>query len=187
MNTLAAAWTITLKDLRAYSRDRVGMVLGFLLPIALISVFGYLMAVAFAGERALPKATLYFVDEDNSAESRRFVSILRESEMLKVLPREGEATSSADELRVLVQNGEAPNALIIPQGYGQSVQEKKLPRLTLLRDPGRVMESRMIAIALSQTVLARQLGRAVAHGDGRGDAPQRDGRHTGQTAYGRGA
>ena len=102
-----------------------------------ISVFGYLMSVAFAGERALPKATLYFVDEDNSAESRRFVSILRESEMLKAPPREGEATSSADELRVLVQNGEVPNALIIPQGYGQSVQEKKLPRSLCCAIPPR--------------------------------------------------
>jgi ABC-2 type transport system permease protein len=173
MNTLLAACTIAAKDLRAYFRDRVGMVLGFLLPIALISVFGYLMAVAFSGDRALPKATLWYVDEDDSPESRRFVSILRESEMVKVLPREGEAGQTADQLRVLVQNGDSPNALVIPQGYGQAVQEKKLPRLTLLRDPGRVMESKLISIALSQTVLAASSGELLP--TAMGEAMRRNG------------
>ncbi len=72
-----------------------------------------------------------------------------------------------------MQNGDAPNALIIPKGYGQNVQDKKLPRLTLLRDPGRVMESRLISIALSQTVLAASSGELLP--TAMGEAMRRNG------------
>ena len=76
MTLLRTAWTVCAKDLRIFTRDRMGLMLSFALPAALVLVFGFLMSFLFSsgGEGGMGKAELWVADEDGSEESRRFVT-----------------------------------------------------------------------------------------------------------------
>lgn len=143
----AAVW-IARKDLRAFFRDRTGVLLGFLLPIALVTVFGYIMQFAFGGEGGMPKVTLWVADGDGSALSKRFVAALHRSAMLNVEPDAGEKVEDAASLRAKVKDGAAHHALLIEPGFGAALAAGKAVPFTLVRDPGRRMESQVLGFAL---------------------------------------
>ncbi|MEX0586370.1 MAG: ABC transporter permease [Pirellulales bacterium] len=154
MKTFAAAWTIALKDVRTFARDRVALLLGFLLPVALVTVFGFIMSVAWGGPGGMPRALLWVADEDDSEKSRRFIELLRKSEMIQVRPRDDEEAADAETARRMVHEGETPLALVIERGFGKAIAEGRLPKLTLVRDPGRTMEDRVVRVGMMQAFLA---------------------------------
>lgn len=161
-NMLGKSWALARKDLRSYFRDRMGLLLGFLVPIAMVTVFGWIMAYAFGGSGGMPKVTLWLVDEDNSALSRQFVSNLRSSNMLEILPKESSSESKKtrgyEELRKLIAAGDAHHALRIPKGFGEESAAGRVPDFSMLRDPGRTMEDRIIQMALMQAFMSNSGG-----------------------------
>lgn len=159
MNALSAAATIAAKDVRAFLRDRTGLILGFLLPIALVTVFGFIMRYAFGGGDGMPKVELWVCDEDHSPVSEKFVKALRGVDMLRVLPRPGDTPPTAEALRQKLADGEAHHAVVIPKGYGAQIEQKSLPRLQLYRDPGRAMEDKIVGVGLTQAFLSSSEGR----------------------------
>ena len=62
MNTLRCSWLLAKKDLRCYFRDRGALVVGFLVPIALVTVFGWVMTSMSGGPGAMPKPILYRIN-----------------------------------------------------------------------------------------------------------------------------
>ena len=86
MNTWSAAFLIARKDLNLYRRDRTGLLLGLLLPIVLVAVFGSVMKFAFGGDGGMPRVAIWVCDEDKSEASQKFVAALREVSMLSVRP-----------------------------------------------------------------------------------------------------
>ncbi len=54
MKLVSDAWTLARKDLRVYVRDSAALCLGFLVPMALVTVFGWIMTFAFGGSSAMP-------------------------------------------------------------------------------------------------------------------------------------
>lgn len=160
MKLLRDSWTIARKDLRSYFRDRTGMLLGFLLPIALVTAFGFIAQVLYGGNSAMGRTTLWVADEDGSDSSRSFVDLLRQSSTLALRPREGEDASSAAEVRQLVLDGEAHHALLIPPGFGAALDAGELPALRMVRDPDRAMEAQMVAIGLVQAYMGATEGRS---------------------------
>jgi linearmycin/streptolysin S transport system permease protein len=105
-------------------RDRAAFVLAFVLPVAFFSIF----AAIFAGSgsrAATRKIEVLAVDEDQSANSRRFLAGLRAETGLNVQTAAA-ATRSAPALpytaataEAAVRRGDAPIALIIPKGFGE--------------------------------------------------------------------
>lgn len=146
------AWALAAKDLRMYFRDRMGLVSSLLVPIALVTVFGWIMAYAFGGGTGMPKVKVWIVDEDKSERSQQFEKTLRASSMLECLPREGEGPISRDELRQKVVDGDAHHGLVIPAGFGAH-DKSTVPDLDMLRDPGRAMEDRILQFSLVQALL----------------------------------
>ncbi|MBK8099459.1 MAG: ABC transporter permease [Planctomycetes bacterium] len=162
MNLWSAAAAIAGKDLRVYFRDKTGMLLGFLLPIALVTVFGMVMKFAFGGDGGMPKVQVWVVDEDGSDQSRKFVDGLRAVGMLSVAPKaEAAATVTGESLRQKVRDGEAHHALIVARGFGEALAAGKEPPLVLVRDPGRTMESRLVGIGLMQATMAAAEGKGM--------------------------
>ncbi len=161
MKLWAAAVCIAQKDLRAYFRDRTGMALGLLLPIALVTVFGMVMKFAFGGGSGMPKVAAWVVDDDGSEGSRRFVAALRDVAMVSVQPKAGAAAITAAAAREKVADGEAHHALIVGKGYGEALAAGREPPLVLVRDPGRAMEARLVGIALMQATMAAADGRSM--------------------------
>lgn len=161
MKLLAASVWIARKDLRAWFRDRTGMMLGLLLPIALVTVFGMVMKFAFGGGSGMPKVELWLVDEDGSPASERFAAELRALPMLAVRPRVGDAPVAAAAARQKVVDGEAHHALLIGAGYGAALAQGDEPPLTVVRDPGRAMEAQLVGIALMQATMAASGGKSM--------------------------
>ncbi|MEO6594757.1 MAG: ABC transporter permease [Planctomycetota bacterium] len=161
MNLWSAATCLARKDLALYFRDRTGLVLGILLPIALVTVFGMVMKFAFGGGSGIPKVTLWVSDEDGSDGSRKFVDALRDVGMLSVLPKLGDDAQTAAALRAKVVDGEAHHALIVGKGFGAALAAGREPPLVLVRDPGRSMEGRLIGIGLMQATMAAAGGQGM--------------------------
>jgi ABC-2 type transport system permease protein len=110
--------------LLALKRDRGALVLSFILPLAFFSIF----AVIFGGQRdTTPKVHVIVVDEDRSEASQDLVKALEKESSLVVATRPAaknkDAPQPAEYTAVTaeagVQAGDAPVALIIPQGFGQ--------------------------------------------------------------------
>lgn len=158
---LSSALTLASKDFRVYFRDRTGMLLGFVLPIGLVSVFGFITQFAFGGGDAMPKAELWVADEDRSEQSAQLVEHLRQADTLRLRPREDEEARSRDDARELVETGEAHHALVIEPGFGDAVTRGEVPELTLLRDPGRSMEDQLVRLGLTQAMMATTQGRLL--------------------------
>lgn len=95
-------------------RDYVALGLTFLLPVLFFSIF----AVIFGGMGQATGGgtegiTVVLVDADQSELSGRIADALRAEPALAVIPGE----QSTEEARALVRRGDAPVAIILPQGY----------------------------------------------------------------------
>ncbi len=150
---MSAAFALAWKDLRIYFRDPIGLLLGFLLPIVLVTIFGFIMGAAFGGSGPAPRVTLYVVDEDGSEASQSFLATLKKADMLRVRPRAGESALTAERAKQLVDDGEASHALIIREGFADTQPNKLEDRLLLVRDPGREMEDQIVRISMMQAML----------------------------------
>lgn len=154
MSTLTTALAMARKDLRLYFRDRTGMALGFLLPIVLVIIFGFVMKLVNGGDSGPSRATLWVVDQDGSEASRAFVAALRAAETLRVRPAADEPAVDEAHVRRDLADGELHHALLLPAGFGATIAKRELPELRMLRDPDRTLEQQMIAIGMMQAAIA---------------------------------
>jgi ABC-2 type transport system permease protein len=157
MKTVSAAWTLAVKDLRGFVRDKTALVLTLLVPIALVTVFGWIMAYAFGGPGAMPQIRLHVADLAQSELSGEFVKQLDESEMLRVrqvVVQDAESDEEERErARQMVRDGDATHVLIIPPDFDKAILSGDTPQFQMFRDPGREMEDRIIQIGMLQTMV----------------------------------
>lgn len=139
------ALVLARKDLRVYFRDRVAVLLGFGLPLALCTVFAGAMG-AIGGDDSVGRIELVLEDLDRSDASRALVAELGEAKGLRLdvleAPTDGGEPATA---RARVAEGDAPAGLRIGAGFGAALaQGDELP-LTLYRDPGKTIEQQILA------------------------------------------
>ncbi len=150
---LNSACILAAKDLRIYFRDPAGLALGFLVPITLVTVFGWLMTYAFGARGGMPKVAIWVVDQDKSLVSEQFIRNLRSSNMLTILPKLNSPAIDAEQLRTKIADGDAHHGIVIPSGFGKSTDTDSLEDLVLLRDPGREMEKNVVQFGLLQALM----------------------------------
>ena len=149
MSTLAAAWLLAKKDLALFARDRTAMLLTFLLPIVLGTIFGTAMAgMSGGGGGAAPTVELAVEDRDQSEASRALIAALERAKGLEVAP--------VPDARRKVADGDMPCGLIVPAGYGAGVAAGRVPDLALLRDPSRTIAQQVVLFQLAPVLLERQ-------------------------------
>lgn len=103
-------------------RDRVALVLTFVLPIVFFSIFALIFGDLIGGD-SMPKVELVVVDQDVTESSRRFVRAIQNEEGFKGPERRDARATVMDDAhaaRTLVQERECDAALIIPKGFGAS-------------------------------------------------------------------
>ncbi|MEC8557215.1 MAG: ABC transporter permease [Planctomycetota bacterium] len=175
MQTLSAGWALARKDLRSFLRDRTALVLSILVPIALVTVFGWIMAYAFGGgSGGMPQVRLRVADLSQSKASQNFVEALQNADMLRVQkvdlsnyqlavqdsveepdgsvsnPAQYDETGVMKSLEKMVTEGDAHHILVIQKDFADKIAKENLPELRMLRDPGRQMEDRVIQIGVMQ-------------------------------------
>ncbi len=163
MSIFSAAWTLAQKDLRSFVRDRMAMLLSILVPIMLVTIFGWIMAYAFGGSGGMPKVSLHVADLDQSTASQDLVAALTGLDMIRLQ----EVKLDPDNLRPvnerlteMIKAGDAHHILIISQGYAAQVSGGQTPTLSMLRDPGRKMEDQVVQISIMQAAMS-ELGGSV--------------------------
>lgn len=139
------------KDLKIYLSDKKGMLLTFLLPIILITLFAF----AFGGvgrKKSTPRpSTLLVVDKDSSKISQDFIAQLDALSTLRlVAKKEGEAVD-------LVQKGKNTAALIFYKGFSEAVTANNPLPLELKYDAAREIQTQMM-LAVVRGKLAHNFG-----------------------------
>lgn len=163
---IPAAWALAKKDLRGIVRDRTAMVLTILVPIALVTVFGGIMAYAFGGSGAMPQVTLHVADLSSTERSDRFIESLAKSEMLKVrrvaIEESASDAEAIEQIRKLVEDGDAHHVLAIPSSFESDLKAGTTPNLAMFRDPMRPMEDRVVQISVMQATISELGGNVFA-------------------------
>ena len=134
-------WVLAQKDLRVYFRDRIGVLLGFGLPIALCTVFAGAMG-AIGGGDGVGRIELVVEDGDRSEASREFLAELAKADGLRL---DVLASDTQDTARQRVAEGNAPAALRLGPGFGAALAAGDDLPLTLYRDPGKTIEQQILA------------------------------------------
>lgn len=132
----------------ALRRDRTALVLSFALPIAFFTIF----ALVFGGRRETPRVRVVVADLDHGRAAAALVQRLA-AEGVTVQPRPSSATAEA-----AVRAGEAPVALVIPEGFERAAagEGRTEARLQLLADPSDPVAPQLVA-GLAQKAAATAL------------------------------
>ncbi len=110
-------------------RDTVALVLTFVLPLVFFSVFATIFGGmgGGGGDSGLPTINVVVVDLDDSDVSRRFIAALAAQESLEIVTAPEPTPEIPDPAPYpllaghrLVREGDAPVALVLPVGFGES-------------------------------------------------------------------
>lgn len=143
---------MVVKDLRLFFSDRRGVIMAFILPIALASFFGSI----FSGNSGPTRIPVAIVDEDQSAISKAIVTAVGADANLAL------STPAADDARAAVKAGKTTVGVIIPRGFGEQAGRAffgsaQKPELAMLYDPSKRAE-----LGLVRGIMTEHVMRAVS-------------------------
>ena len=110
-------------------RDRAALVLNFVLPVVFFSIFAGIFAGS-GNRESMPRVKVALADLDKSPSSAQLVAALQRETALQIIlqpeTKSGSAGNSApfdaQTVETLVRNGDITIAVIIPSGFGASLQ-----------------------------------------------------------------
>lgn len=168
METLFTAFRLAAKDLRLYARDRGGLALGFLLPIALIAVF----ATVFGGMGgddgggAMPKPKLRVVDFDGTSASAKVVKSLEAQAIVRVIPWEKAPPADLAAVTERVRQGEDPVVFVLGRGFEAELAAGRKPPVELVRELSRAIEGTIAEQAVGAALMdahGASMGRLITN------------------------
>lgn len=137
-------WVIAWKDTLIRLRDRRGLMIMFMMPILLTLILGSaLSGVMDGGENTLPEMTVAVYDGDGGDVSKGLLEGVLQSDGLKEKVTLVKKTTS-DEVRQMVESGQASSGIVIPAGLTQSLVDGKTVKIQVLEDPGKATAGQII-------------------------------------------
>jgi ABC-2 type transport system permease protein len=110
------------KELRIISRDRLALVVFFIMPVVFVLVLSLQLQDAF-GDRTVSSMAVLVVDEDADTVGKAVVASLRGNPHLKLELRSGENTSDRV-IRQSVREGQYQFAVLIPPGASKRARTR---------------------------------------------------------------
>ncbi|MEL6907644.1 MAG: ABC transporter permease, partial [Planctomycetota bacterium] len=148
---LSTIRALVAKDVRLFARDRTALFFAFALPIVLASVMGTALGAAMGGgggsSGGVQRIGLAVEDRDGTDASRALVEALEAAAGLSV--------EITDDARRRVADGERAAALVVPAGYGATLDAGEQPSLDLFRDPARQIASQVVVFQLAPVLFER--------------------------------
>lgn len=139
-------WTLIYKDLLQTFKDKKALILSFLLPIVLITLFA-LVYGGFQNKIKDQAQELLFCDEDQSALSQQLLDELLAEKGLRI------TIKPLADAENLVMNGKFPSALLVFKGFADSIQQDKQAPVEFIYDAAREMEMGLTQKALMSTLM----------------------------------
>lgn len=134
-------FTIALKDIRQYLKDRTAVLLSLLLPMVLISIFALMYGGIGKPKEARP-ISLLFTDQDNSELSKEVFTSLNNQDGMQLFAK------SYDEAADLIKKGKNSAVLVLYKGFQDSVEAGNKAPMELFYDEAREIEMGLLQQAL---------------------------------------
>jgi len=131
---------IAIKDLKLFMSDKRALILTFIVPIALISLF----ALAFGGQTSTESrpARLIIADEDKTDQSKRVIAELDSAEEFDV------TVVTLEEAEGLVKKGDESSVLVLHAGLKDSIEAGSTAPIELKYDESKSAEIGILKGAL---------------------------------------
>jgi ABC-2 type transport system permease protein len=145
------------KDFLVFVSDRKSMLITFLVPICIATFLGSIMGNISGGGGGFEKIPLLVVDQDQSQVSAQILASIVKSKSFSA------NVVSLDQAKQQIHDGKVGTAAVFDKGFGQQAVAAMTggpkPRLDLLTDPSKSIESQAVEGSLIQTmvpVIAKQ-------------------------------
>jgi ABC-type multidrug transport system permease subunit len=164
---LRAVWLTIGKEFLLIRRDRVGMFMLLVAPIAVIAAAGFSLAKIYGG-RTAPRGeySVAVLDEDHGSVARAILDALAHQPDLSVITSESrrEAQMTVREKKMAVVG------IVIPGGTTAAIEHGRGAQLILYTDPVKYLQTIKVELALSE--LCRKITAGAAN-DARGQTAER--------------
>ncbi|GAB7087732.1 ABC transporter permease [Marinifilum fragile] len=134
-------FTIAIKDIKQYFKDKTAVFLSLLLPIALITIFALMYGGIGKSEKSRP-VNLLFTDQDKTDLSQEVFSTLDAEEGLKL------ESKTYQEAETLIKKGKRTAVLVLYKGFQDSVEAGKKIPMELFYDEAKEIEMGLLQQAL---------------------------------------
>ncbi len=138
---------ITRKEIKLFFNDKRAMMLSFLLPIALITLFAMAFG-AIGGDEESSPIYLVVVDEDQSAFSKNFISTLDTTKSLSI------EKMNFEDAQKEVKKGDAAALLVFHKGIEDSMHNGNALPIELQYDASREAEVGLLQQALISKLMS---------------------------------
>lgn len=141
-------YTILKKDLKLFFSDKKAVLLTFLMPIMLISLFAFAFGGIGENKATSKPIKLLVADVDNSEDSQSVISNLDSLKGVIVIKKEKEEATN------LVRKGKYVGVLIFEKGFQDSINTGKELPMELKYDAAREIEMGMLQGVLMQSLMS---------------------------------
>lgn len=148
--------TICLKDLKLFFSDKKSVLLTFLLPILLITLFAFAFGGIGGGGNKPKLIKLLVTDLDNSKESKKLLNSLDSIKGLKLIP------TTLEKATKVVRKGKYLGVLVLKKGFKTAMLNNEAIPLELKYDASREMEIGMLQSVLMENLMKGIGEKAIA-------------------------
>src|SRR5208337_3389430 len=154
---LRAIWLTIGKEFLLIRRDRVGLFMLLVAPIAVIEAAGFSLAKIYGG-RDVPRGeySLAVLDEDHGAVARAILDALAHRPDLSVI----HSSSRLDAQQTVRERKLAVVGIVIPAGTSDAIEHGRVARLILYTDPVKYLQTVKIELTLSE--MCRKISEGAA-------------------------
>ncbi len=144
---LRAVWLTIGKEFLLIRRDRVGLFMLLIAPIAVIAAAGFSLAKIYGG-RTAPRGeySIAVFDEDHGAVARAILNALANERELTVI----QSSSRRDAEQTVRERKLAVVGIVIPAGTTDAIEHGRGARLILYTDPVKYLQTIKVELALSE-------------------------------------
>ncbi len=154
---LRAVWLTIGKEFRLIRRDRVGLFMLLVAPIAVIAAAGFSLAKIYGG-RTAPRGeySVAILDEDHGAVARAILDAIAHRPELSVV----HSSSRLDAQQTVRERNLAVVGIVIPPGTTDAIEHGHGAQLVLYTDPVKYLQTKEIELTLSE--LCRKISAGAA-------------------------
>ena len=147
-------FTIAIKDILQYFKDRTAVLLSLLLPIALITIFA-LMYGGIGKPKESKPISLLFADQDSTDLSQEVYTELNDQDGLQLVPK------TYSEAEDLVKKGKNSAVLVLYKGFQDSVEAGKKVPMELFYDKAKEIEMGLLQQALWSNLFGITMSKGI--------------------------
>ena len=140
-----------IKDLKHFFGDRGAVLLSFIVPAAMAILFGFTFGRGGGGVEEL-KINIDVVDNDKTEISQKIIDAVEENEIL--IP----TVVSEEEAYDRVGSGKRSVGLIIPEGFGQKIENAEDVAIKVIYDPSDQLENGVVQGVLMEVIYTADIG-----------------------------